>query len=155
MGVALAREATVARVVRAHPDTLWTFKRNGNLVGGFAFLMLNAGGLAALFADELDLSDPPADALAVFGARPAAIYVWALLGSAVGSEGIARVIVRMQRHPYERSDLFALPATQDGLRFMRGLGFLPVSGHLRSLHRYVRLANRVQSSEERHEYVNA
>ena len=155
MGVSLAPEATIARIMRAHPDTLWTFKRNGRLIGGFAFLMLNANGLAALLADKLDLSDPPISVLAASEASPAGIYVWALLGSAVGSEGIARVIVRMQHQPYRRSDLFALPATEDGLRFMRGLGFVPVPGHPRSLHRYARLANRVQSSEERHEYVNA
>jgi len=93
--------------------------------------------------DTIDLSDPPASVFAAPGDRPGGIYVWALLrSSAVAAEGIARVIVRLQQFPYERSDLFALPATPDGLRFMRGLGFRPVAQHPRALHRYVRVANR-------------
>ena len=91
--------------------------------------MLNRLGLEALIGDALDLGDPPTSVLAAPGDRPAGIYVWALLrSSAVAAEGIARVIVRLQQFPYERSDLFALPATPDGLRFMRGLGFRPVPG---------------------------
>jgi hypothetical protein len=105
--------------------------------------MLNRRGVEALIGDALDLGDPPTSVLAAPGDRPAGIYVWALLrSSAVAAEGIARVIVRLQQFPYERSDLFALPATPDGLRFMRGLGFRPVPGHPRSLHHYVRFANR-------------
>jgi len=143
MGVALAPAITVARVARAHPDSLWGFWRHERFVGGFAFLMLNRRGIEALLDDTIDLSDPPASVLAAAGDRPAGIYVWALLrSSAVAAEGIARVIVRLQQFPYERSDLFALPATHDGLRFMRGLGFRPVAQHPRALHRYVRVANR-------------
>jgi len=155
IGVSLAAEAPVARVMRAHPDSLWSFWTGGRLVGGFAMLMLNSQGLEALVQDRIDLADPPADVLAVPGQRPAAIYVWAVLGAAAASEGIARVIFRLRQHPYERSDVFALPATGDGLRFMRGLGFRPVPGHPRSLHRYVRFTNRVQSSGVRHEWVKA
>lgn len=105
--------------------------------------MLNRHGVEALIGDALDLGDPPTSVFAAPGDRPAGIYVWALLrSSAVAAEGIARVIVRLQQFPYERSDLFALPATPDGLRFMRGLGFRPVPGHPRSLHHYLRFANR-------------
>lgn len=143
MGVALAPAITVARIARAHPDSLWAFWRHDRFVGCFAFLMLNRRGVEALLDDTIDLSDPPASVLALPGDRPAGIYVWALLrSSAVAAEGIARVIVRLQQFPYERSDLFALPATPDGLRFMRGLGFRPVPEHPRALHRYVRVANR-------------
>jgi hypothetical protein len=145
MGVALAPPMTVARIARAHPDSLWGFWRDEHFVGGFAFLMLNRYGVDALIDDAIDLSDPAMSHLAVPGERPAGIYVWALLrSSAVAAEGIARVIVRLQQYPYERSDLFALPATADGLRFMRGLGFHPVPGHPRSLHHYVRFANRTE-----------
>jgi len=144
MGVSLAPEETVARVARAHPDALWSFWRGDRFVGGFAFLMLNRRGVEALLDNVLDLGDPPPSVLTIPGERPAGIYVWALLSSsAFAAEGVARVIVQLQQYPYERSDLFALPATRDGLRFMRGLGFRLVPGHPRSLHRYVRLANRV------------
>lgn len=144
MGISLAQKDTVERIVEAHPDSLWSFRRNGRLVGGFAMLMLNSSGLTALLNDSIDLKDPPAILLTTFGQQPAAIYVWAVFGPFAHSEGIARVIERLQRPPYGQSDVYALPATADGLRFMRRLGFCPVAGHRRSLHRYVRLANRVQ-----------
>ena len=98
MGVALAPAITVARIARAHPDSLWGFWRHGRFVGGFAFLMLNRHGVEALIGDALDLGDPPTSVLAAPGDRPAGIYVWALLrSSAVAAEGIARVIVRLQQ----------------------------------------------------------
>ncbi len=156
MGVSLASEATVARIACAHPDALWSFWRHGRLVGGVALLMLNSRGLRALLDDRFDLDDPPPSILASAGQRPAGIYVWAVLGAAIASEGIAHAIVRLQQYPYERSDLFALPATDDGLRFTCGLGFRLVPEHPRPLYRYVRLANRTQpSGEEFHEYFSA
>jgi len=144
LGVSLASEATVARIAAAHPDALWSFWRRSRFVGGTAILMLNAQGLAALLADQIDLSDPPAAFFANPGEPPAAIYIWAMLGGAMASEGIAHVFVRLQRYPYEHSDLYGLPTTADGARFQRSFGMRPVPGHPRSLHRYVRLANRVQ-----------
>jgi hypothetical protein len=152
MGVPLAPEATVARIACAHPDSVWSFWRHDRLVGGVALLMLNCRGLAALLDDSLDLRDPPPATFANAGARPAAIYVWAILGAAIASEGIAHAIVHLQQYPYELADVFALPATDDGLRFMRGLRFSLVPEHPRALYRYVRLANRTQpSGEELHE----
>lgn len=156
IGVSLAPQSTIARIACAHPDALWGFWRHDHLAGGVALLMLNAGGLAALLTDRINLDDPPPAVLANAGERPAAIYVWAILGAAIASAGIAQVIVRLQRPPYELADVFALPATDDGLRFTRGLGFHLVPGHPRPLYRYVRLSNRTQQSEEEvNEYVSA
>jgi hypothetical protein len=148
MGISLAHEDTVRRIVQAHPDSLWSFWRNGKLVGGFAMLMLNPSGLLALLRDCIDLKDPPTSLLMAPGQPPAAIYVWAVFGPFAHAEGIARVIERLRQPPYAQSDVYALPATADGLRFMRRLGFRTVAGHRRSLHRYVRLANRTQASWE-------
>lgn len=142
MGVTLARKDVVARIACDNPDCIWVFRRHGRLAGGFAMLMLNNDGLSALLADRLDFAAPAAALLAPYGTRPAAIYVWAVLGASVAAEGIARVIARVQQYPYELADIFATAATDDGLRFMRGLGFRPVAGHPRALHRYVRLVNR-------------
>ena len=146
MGVPLAPQATVTRIACQLPDSVWSFWRHDRLVGGAALLMLNARGLAALLDDSIDLGDPPPAIFADAGRRPAAIYVWAILGAASAAEGIADVIVRMQQHPYGSADLFAIPATDDGLRFTRGLGFHLVPDHPRALYRYVRLANRTQPS---------
>jgi hypothetical protein len=150
----LLRYAEAAMGV-AHPDSLWCFWRRDRLVGGVALLMLNRSGCAALHDDSIDLGNPPPAIFASAGQRPAAIYVWAILGAAIASEGIAQVIVRLQQPPYEQADIFALPATADGLRFTRGLGFHLVPQHPRALYRYVRLANRTQpSGVEFHEYVS-
>jgi hypothetical protein len=142
MGVTLARKDMVTRIACGNPDSVWVFRRRERIVGGFAMLMLNRVGLSALLSDGFDFAEPAASLLAPYGTRPAAIYVWAVLGASVASEGIAQVIARVQQHPYELSDVFATPATEDGLRFMQGLCFRPVPGHPRSLHRYVRLVNR-------------
>ncbi len=144
IGVSLASEATVARIANAHPDALWSFWRRDRFVGGTALLMFNAEGLAALLLDQIDLGDPPTGVLANPGEPPAAIYVWAMLGGAMAAEGIAHVFVRLQQEPYQRSDIFGLPTTADGERFQRSFGMRAVPGHPRSLHRYVRLANRKQ-----------
>jgi hypothetical protein len=156
MGVSLAAVGAVTRIACAHPDSLWSFRRHGRLIGGAALLMLNSRGLTALLDDQLDLVDPPSPILASPGQRPAAVYIWAMLGTAVAAEGIAHAIVRLQQYPYEKADLFATPATDNGLRFTRGMGFQLMLGRQRALYRYVRLANRTQpSGEEFHEYVSA
>ena len=147
IGAPLADETVVRDLVRAHPDTVWVFWRNGLIVGGVALLMLNATGIARLIANRIDLKRPPVDLLAPPGHPPAAIYVWALLGRLTHAEGVSRVIVRLQQPPYRQSDMFALPATADGLRFLHRLGFRLVPNDQRSLYRYVRLANRTQSAE--------
>jgi hypothetical protein len=149
--VAIARRSTaaplapldvVARVAAAHPETLWVFYRGRDIVGGAALLMLNAAGLRALLADQLDLGDPQPQLLSAPQEKPAAIYNWALLGPSIAAEGIARVIVRLQLPPYANADLYASPVTREGLRLMLGLGFVPVENHPRPLFCYRRIANR-------------
>jgi hypothetical protein len=156
MGVSLASADVVTRIACSHPDALWSFRRHGRLVGGASILMLNACGLAALLDDRFDLAEPPSSFIAPAGQRPAAIHIWAILGTAVAAEGIAHAIVRLQQYPYERADLFATPATDNGVRFTCGMGFRLVPGHSRALYRYVRLANRMhKSGEEVHECFSA
>lgn len=148
MGVSLASEAVIARIACEHPHAVWSFRRRERVVGGVALLMLNPSGLTALLRDDFDLSDPPSAFITQPGGRPAAIYVWAILGAAFASEGIAHAIVRLQQPPYERADLYAMPATEAGLRFTCGLGFTLVPHRQRPLYRYVRLANRVHPDLE-------
>jgi hypothetical protein len=138
-----ASEEVLKRVINEQEDTLWTFTRDEQLVGCFAMLMLNKAGQEALLRDAIDVLDPPSNFLVPTGAEPAAIYVWAVVGRSLAADGIAKVIVRLQSGPYKFADVYACPATRDGLRFMRKLGFEPVPGHPRNLFQYVRLANRL------------
>ena len=143
MGVALAPAITVARIARAHPELAL-----GVLAPRPLRRRLRLSDAQSPRRRGADRRCPrprrSADVGSCRSRRPASgnLCLGLVASSAVAAEGIARVIVRLQQFPYERSDLFALPATADGLRFMRGLGFRPVPGHPRSLHHYLRFANR-------------
>jgi hypothetical protein len=137
----LANERTVRRVVAWRPDSLWTFLRDGQLVGGFAMLMLNSTGFDALLAGRMDTRDPPIELLAGPAEIPAAIYLWAS-AHLCATDGMLKMLVRLQSPPYERANLYAVPYTVRGLRFHQRWGFQPVPGHPRKLSQYIRLANR-------------
>ncbi len=141
IGVELATEDVVRRVLAYHPDTLWAFTRHRRLVGGAAMLMLNAIGLEALLAGTLNHRDPPMSCLASPGIKPAGIYLWAFCESS-GSDGVLNVLARLQSPLYASSDIYALPVTSCGLGFLQRWGFQPVVGHPRNLFQYIRLANR-------------
>jgi hypothetical protein len=147
-GVELAAPAVVTRVSEFNRESLWTFRRHGRIVGGIALLLLNGQGLSALLTNTLDLSDPPSQLLVPPNTAPAAIYAWALLGPSLAAEGIVRVIRRLREPPYHRADFYTIPVTRDGFRFMIDFGFEPVSGHVRSLFRYARLANRTSGRSD-------
>src|SRR5256885_712754 len=58
-----AAEPTVLRVQKRHPESVWTFRCDGDLVGIYAMLMLNPAGLERLVAGTFDFASPPADGL--------------------------------------------------------------------------------------------
>ena len=124
-----------------NPDSLWVFIRDGKFVGCAAMLMLNRNGLDALIADNIDIRDPDPSLLTAAGAPPAAIYIWALASLRYTADGIAKVIERLQMPPFGHSNIYARPATREGLRFLRALCFEPIAEH-HNLFRYERLANR-------------
>jgi hypothetical protein len=140
-GVHTAAPQVVGRVVMQNPDSLWVFVRDAKFVGCVAMLMLNRKGLDALVADSIDIRDPDPRLLAPAGAEPAAIYIWALASLRHTADGIVKVIQRLRMPPFRRSDIYARPATAEGLRFLWVLCFEPISGQ-HNLFRYERLANR-------------
>ncbi len=142
IGGQLAAEDVVRTVAARHPDTLWTFVRDSRVVGGLAMLILNAAGLRALLTGTIDTHDPEEDFLATPAETPAAIYLWGF-GQASGSEGILNVFARLQSAPYASANLYAVPVTANGLRFLKSWGFRSIAGHPRDLHEYVRLTNRL------------
>ena len=143
IGAAMASEAVVTRVVMQHPDSAWTFVRNGRLVGCLAMLMLTGTGLTALLSDSgIDFRDPAPRFLADPSDAPAAIYIWGLLAPALAIDGVAEVMLRLNSRQYDSADIYAFQTTVQGARFQGRLGFQRVLGHPRNLYRYVRLANR-------------
>jgi hypothetical protein len=134
----------VTRVVAQHPDSAWTFVRNGRVVGCLAMLMLNGTGLEALLADSgIDFRDPAPRFLAHPSDSPVAIYIWGLLAPALAIDGVGEVMLRLRSPKYDSADIYAFQTTVQGARFQGRLGFEPVPGHRRNLYRYVRLGNRV------------
>jgi hypothetical protein len=144
IGADIASETVVTRVVTQHPDSAWTFVRNGRLVGGLAMLMLNGAGLEALLSDSsIDFRDPASHLLADRCDSPAAIYIWGVLAPALAIEGVAEVMLRLRSPQYDSADIYAFRNTVQGARFQERLGFQVVPGHPRNLYRLVRFANRL------------
>jgi len=142
IGVVLAPEPVVERVLVHDPDTLWALVRSERVVGGLALLMLNPGGVEALVANTLNVKDPPEHFLVGPGEAPAGIYIWGMAAPAIAFDGIAQIFVHLQSRRYESANIYSAPVTADGLRFVEGWGFRPISGHPRNLHEYIRSANR-------------
>jgi hypothetical protein len=141
IGGQLAAEAVVRAVAARHPDSLWTFLRDDRLIGGLAMLILNGVGLKALLCGTIDAQNPEADFLATPFEAPAGIYLWGF-GQMSGSEGILNVFARLQAAPYKSANIYAVPVTSNGLRFLKSWGFQSIPGHPRDLHEYIRLTNR-------------
>jgi len=104
-------------------------------------LMLNRQGHDALLAGQMDTREPPLEFLACSEETPAGIYLWALAHLSA-SDGVLKMLVRLQSPPYERANLYAVPYTVSGARFQQRWGFQPLPCHPRKLSQYVRLANR-------------
>ena len=136
-----ATENTVRRVALHRPDSIWSFMQGSRIVGVFAMLLLNRVGVRALLAKEMNTRDPSLEFLAVAGETPVGIYFWAVAHSSA-SDGILQMFGRLQSPPYDSANIYAFPVTASGLRFLRGWGFKPVTGHSCDLYRYVRLAKR-------------
>jgi hypothetical protein len=143
IGGSLAGEATVRRVMALQSDSVWAFLQASKLRGGMALLILNSTGEKALLAGALDTRDP-AQAMLARAAQPAsAIYVWAVAHRSAG-DGIVKIFAKLKVPRYVSANVYAVPATEAGRRWMQGWGFAPIRGDPRNLHRYVRWANRGQ-----------
>jgi hypothetical protein len=135
---------------RLNPRTAFSFVRNGQLLGGIAFLFLNEDGLDALILDRINLRLPPPSMLAAPDDEPAAIYWWALVakGRGVGGLGqIARVFASAQ---YRHVDFYTQPSSRDGVRIITALGFERTPSWQTDLWTYRRAANREAARSEAH-----
>ena len=135
----VAPASVVRRVASANPDSLWALARKSRYdaadpaaEGFFAFLMLNAKGVAALGAGTFDPSDPAMSCLAAQNERPAAIYSWAMCAPNGLSGALALVMEKLSAPLYSACDLYARAATPEGARFVEALGFehgAAIGGH--------------------------
>lgn len=136
------RAATVQAVHEHNPESIFAFKVKGKIEGGVGFLYFNDRGLDALLLDEVNIADPDHALLSKPGEAPAALYIWAMAarGRSVAATGTMSNL--FHQNPYRLTDYYVRPATQDGERFSRELGFHPVVCFQKNLWSYQRLANR-------------
>ena len=143
---AAAPRHVIARVISCNRDNVLVVTRQGGIVGLCAMLMLAPPGLEALLLGEFDPLNPDPTALAATGERPAAIYHWAVIAPRGALEGVRHVSEFLRVPAYRTSNCFARPVTGAGTRLTIALGFRPIVAGTPGLFRYVRIANRVLST---------
>ena len=136
--------AGLAQCLQADPESIFSFRRAGKVIGGIAFLHLNDSGHDALLLDAMDLKNPERCYLARADERVAAIYVWALAGYGRAVLGLGGVAARLRASRFMDADYYAQPSTRDGRGLLIALGFRPVQSFQPDLWCYQRPWHRVQ-----------
>lgn len=133
---------------RLNRRTAFSFAKEGQLLGGIAFLFLNDAGLDALILDEIDLRHPQPRYLAATDDVPAAIYWWALAAKGRGIGGLGRIARLFAGPQYSRVDFYTQPSSRDGERIITTLGFERMPSWQPDLWTYCRAANREVARSE-------
>lgn len=109
------------------PESILTFNRNGNLLGGIAFLFLSDRGHDALLLDDICLTAPEAHYLASANEDVAAIYIWAIAATGRGIAGLGKAAAHLRQIRFRGADCYAQPSTVAGREIMKATGFAPIS----------------------------
>ena len=134
--------AELAKYFAFDPESLLTFSRKGQLLGGMAFLFLNDRGHDALLLDEISLTAPQTDYLAVAGEEVSAIYIWAIAATGRGIAGLGKAAAHLRQTRFRNADCYAHPSTVAGRAIMKATGFVPVPSFQPDLWCYERPWNR-------------
>jgi hypothetical protein len=141
-----ASEAGLVRALRHDPESIFSLRRNGNLLGGIAFLYLNCRGHDALLLDEIDLKNPGREFLAPPGEDVSAIYVWSVAGYGRAVIGLGNVAEYLRRPRFADADYYAQPSSTDGRGLLKALRFKPTPSFQPDLWYYERPWNRLSST---------
>jgi hypothetical protein len=130
IGPNVATLDALQNVYRHNPETQWMLFRSstedradGQLVGYYGFLHLNAAGLAALEAQTLRPSAPDLRLVAPAGERPAAVYIWAIIAPRLNLMAIPLIGKGLGVKRYGGLPFYATAATMAGLNGLKGYGF--------------------------------
>ena len=115
--------AELAHLLQADPESIFSFRRAGNLLGGIAFLYLNCRGQDALLLGNIDLKNPQREYLARADENVAGIYVWALAGCGRAVMGLGSVAAHLRKPRFMEADYYAQPSSKDGRELLIALGF--------------------------------
>ncbi|MDE5441846.1 hypothetical protein GWG65_10360 [Bradyrhizobium sp. CSA207] len=124
------------------PESILTFRRRGDLLGGMAFLFLNDRGHDALLLDEICLTAPETRYLASATEAVAAVYIWAIAATGRGVAGLGKAAAHLRQARFRGADCYAQPSTAAGRDIMRATGFQPVPSFQPDLWCYERPWNR-------------
>ncbi len=119
----LARAEAACSVQRARANSLWSIHSKDGLIGGAAFLPLNALGLYKLIYGKLDLQDPDIDCISVHPERPAILYLWALIAQGSALAGLSGLLDFLETPAFRRVDIWTRAVTPRGERLALKLGF--------------------------------
>jgi hypothetical protein len=134
--------AELARYFTFDPESILTFSRKGDLLGGMAFLFLSDRGHDALLLDEICLTAPETRYLASAGEEVAAVYIWAIAATGRGIAGLGKAAAHLRQERFHGADCYAQPSTIAGRDIMRATGFEPVPSFQPDLWCYERPWNR-------------
>ena len=132
----------VRKVVSRNTDNVFVFRKNNEIVGLYAMLMLRPIGLERLLLGEFDGVNPDLMCLSRTGETPAAIYVWSYVAPGLAADGVRYVSQFLQQPKYQDVNFFARPVTKEGVRITLNFGYEPIETAGGGLYRYVRLVNR-------------
>lgn len=114
--------AELERYFAFDPQSLLTFSRKGNLLGGMAFLFLNDRGHDALLLDEICLTAPETRYLAAADEEASAIYIWAIAATGRGIAGLGKASAHLRQIRFRNADCYAQPSTVAGREIMKATG---------------------------------
>lgn len=108
-------------------QSILTFIRNGTLLGGMAFLFLNDRGHDALLLDDICLTAPDTQHLAVANEEVSAIYIWAIAATGRGIAGLGKAAAHLRQIRFRGANCYAQPSTVAGREIMKATGFEPIA----------------------------
>jgi hypothetical protein len=141
-GVRLSEQG-LAQFLQFDPESIFTFERSGELLGGIAFLHLNCRGHDALLLDAIDLKAPSPEFLARPDEEVSAMYVWALAGRGRAALGLGNVNQYLKKPRFIAADYFAQPSTPAGRDLLVAIGFRQVPSFQLDLWCYQRPWNKL------------
>jgi hypothetical protein len=119
----IASTESACAIQDASPESIWSVHSATELLGGIAFLPLNALGLYQLVYGKLDLLNPAVNSVASRIDRPAILYLWALVLRGRGIIGLADIMEHLDRRRFRNVDIWTSPVTPRSERLAERLGF--------------------------------
>jgi len=130
LGDDIASLEVTGRVFDKNADSIWSVYRASDntradpvLVGLCAFLHLNQRGVECLEAGTFDASDPDMELIAPTAARPAAIYVWAMVARKVSLVTAWLAVNALGADMFRSIPIYSTAATMGGLNVLKSYGF--------------------------------